>query len=296
VAQETSRSAPISAELHDAAEAQLDQAEQAKDPILRAHAIEARQDVNDPAAQRAVMNGLDDPMPVVRFSATMAAGRLRIAAALPFLKRMVKEDPSQDVQVAAIFALYELGDKQPAHALEKLAFDNNPEVRSNTALVIGLMGNATGLRVLHAMAGDVDWTVRQQVADSRWLLGDTDGLSDLVTGTVSKFPDEQIESIRGLAAPHDARVAEHVRKGLSSQYPEVAMVAARALGELGSDEGYAIAAKGAKSADPRQRALAAFALGAIGKHHTPALLGELIKDSDQNVRVAAATAILELKQ
>jgi len=74
------------------------------------------------------------------------------------------------------------------------------------------------------------------------------------------------------------------------------LVAARAMGMLGSDEGYVIAQKGATSSDANQRVLAALAFGAIGRSDTQDMLRKLLADKDANVRIAAATAILQLKE
>jgi HEAT repeat protein len=294
VASPRPRDIPLDAPLRDKAEQELDAAVQWDNAYIRSNAIEARQDVNDPATTPAIMQGLHDPSEVVRFSAAMAAGRLRIAKAKLELQKLL-DDPNHSVQVGAIYGLYRLGETLPAHRLEHFAFDPDTQVRGNTAMVVGMLGNPTGLRVLAAMANDASWTVRLQVAESRWLLGDEDGLTDLVSGTVSKFPNEQIESIIGLAGPRDPRVAEHVRSGLTSEYAEVSLASARALGELGSDEGYGVAMAGANSADPRQRAMAAMAFGAIGRRDAQPMLAVLLRDTDLNVRVAAATAILQLK-
>jgi HEAT repeat protein len=80
-----------------------------------------------------------------------------------------------------------------------------------------------------------------------------------------------------------------------SDYPEVSIVAARALGWLESDEGFTVAMNGAKSADARLRALAALALGAIGRSDAQGTLNRLMQDPDPSVRLSAATGMLQLK-
>ena len=76
-------------------------------------------------------------------------------------------------------------------------------------------------------------------------------------------------------------------------------MAARALGMLGSDDGYGVALLGAKATDPergpRQRHLAALAFGAIGRTDAQDVLATLLKDPIPDVRLAAASAILQLK-
>ena len=283
--------------LHDAAEQELANAGRSDDQFIRSHAIEARQDIKDPQAQVWILHGLNDSSEVVRFSAKgwrQGDCNPRRSQA-GFAKTLLLEFESERTRGGDFYGLYCLGEKSRAHELETLGFDVDPQVRANTAMAIGLMGNSTGIRVLRAMATDASPMVRIQVAESRWRLGDMDGLTDLISGTISKYPDEQIICLLALAGPGDERVVEHVRSGLVSAYPEVSLAAARAMGQLGSDEGYGVAMVGAKSTDPRQRALAALAFGAIGRKDAQPYLAELIKDSDENVHVAAATAILQLK-
>jgi HEAT repeat protein len=133
-----------------------------------------------------------------------------------------------------------------------------------------------------------------QVAGSLWLLKDETGLDDLVAWAISKYPDDLILATLALAAPKDQRVMQHVRANLVTDYPEVDLAAARALGELGSDEGYTVATNGAASKDGRQRFLAALALGAIGRSDAQPILANLLKDESGEVRIGAAKAILEL--
>jgi HEAT repeat protein len=75
----------------------------------------------------------------------------------------------------------------------------------------------------------------------------------------------------------------------------VKLVAARALGLLGSDEAYVLARDTTRSNDARQRYLSALALGAIARSDAQDTLAPLLKDSDPDVRVAASAAILELR-
>jgi HEAT repeat protein len=89
-------------------------------------------------------------------------------------------------------------------------------------------------------------------------------------------------------------VLEHLRGKLISDWAEIGLVAARAMGELGSDEGYGVAVSGARSADPRQKSLAALAFGAIGRADAQTYLAPLLRDPSPGVRLASATGILQL--
>jgi HEAT repeat protein len=145
------------------------------------------------------------------------------------------------------------------------------------------------------MMNDRDPIVRYEVAEAMWRLGDEVGLQALVVGTVSEYGEDQAICVLALAQPRDSRVAPHIWGKLTSPLPEVALVAARAMGMIGSDAGYGVALNNIRTPDPRKKALAALAFGQIGRSDAQPHLAPLLKDPDQSVRVAAATAILQLK-
>jgi HEAT repeat protein len=242
-----------------------------------------------------ITRGLDDPQPVVRFAAAMAAGELRQADVHDRLRQLALEDKDAGVQIAARFALHRLGDTSLSRDLERTARSASPRTRADTALVLGLLGERSALNVLRAMRNDPDVAVRLQVAEAMWRLGDEDAIEPLVGGTVSQFPDDQMTALMGLAAAGDRRVIEHLRGALTSDYDAISLVAARGMGRLGSDEGYGVALRGAKSKDEKQRLLAALAFGAIGRPDAQDELATLLRDPDANVRLAAASAMLQLK-
>jgi HEAT repeat protein len=280
--------------LQTAARAELDAALNSDEKFVRAHAIEAAQNTLGAAAKATYLAGLTDARDSVRFTSAMAIGRLQIADAKPQLLQMVN-DPNATVGVAVRYALHRLGDSTYPKDLEATARDPDWRVRANTAMVLGLLNEQTAIRVLRPMQRDAEPAVHVQVAEALWRLGDTDGLKMLVASAQSRFTDDQMIAVLALAAPKDRRVLGHLRSSLTADYPEICLVAARAMGILGSDAGYAIAAEGAKSKDPRQRLLAAQALGAIGRTDAQGLLADLLKDREStDVRLSAAQAILQL--
>ena len=162
-------------------------------------------------------------------------------------------------------------------------------------MVLGKLGEPTAIRILKVMRLDTNPAVRQQASEAMWKLHDQAGLEDLIALSLSKHPDDQMMGLIGLAEPGDVKVRQHVRNGLTADYPEVTLVAARAMGMLGSDEGYGLALRGVNSTDRRQRQLAAFAIGAIGRADAQTQLRKLMADPAPDVRLAAATALLQLK-
>jgi HEAT repeat protein len=264
-------------------------------PALRGNAVEAAQIAFGVDAHDIVANGLNDIDDRVRFSAEMAAGTLKLADLHDQLLKMA-DDPNVRIRIGARYALHRLGDKHLSHDFEKLASDLNPRVREDTALALGLMEEPSALKLLRPMIRDSDAAVRIQVAESMWRLGDTTALDPLVAGLISQFVDDQMTSLLGLTAPKDRRVSDYVQGKLTDPYVQVTLVAARCMGELGSDMGYAVATKSLRSPNPSERALAATALGYIGRSDAQSKLGPLLKDSSPYVRLVAATAIMQLKE
>jgi HEAT repeat protein len=286
---------PIDLDLKARARQEITNAARSHDPLVRAHAMESIRQVGGKEGVEEVLWALNDPEPVVRYAATLAAGEMRLAEAHRALLKMV-DDPDKTVQVAVRFALHRLHDTRRSHDLEKFARDRDVTVRADTAMVLGMLGEPSAVNILKDMQYDRDAAVRIQVAEALWRLGDKSAREQLVAATFSHYVDDQAVAYLALAEPRDPQVLPHVRSGLTSPYNQIALIAARAAGMLGSDAGYTLATEGATSQDPDQRTLAAFALGAIGRTDSQDTLAKLLMDPNPDVRLASATALLELQE
>lgn len=287
------RDETLDASLVVAARQELAAAAKSTDPVVRENVMEAVRHLNDPAVPELIVQGLNDPQHVVRFRAALAAGERRLASARAQLEAMIDE-PDPQLRIAVIFALHRLGVTDHTHDLEQTARHAEPGVRGDTAFVLGLLGEPSGLKILKVLARDTDAVVRQRAWEAMWRLGDRAYVDELVGLTLSKYTDDQMLALLALAAPRRDDVREAVRSGLTSDHAETSLVAARAMGQLGSDEGYGVALQGAKSREGRQRFLAALAFGAIGRTDAQATLRNLMKDKDRRIKVAAAAAVLEI--
>jgi HEAT repeat protein len=230
----------------------------------------------------------------VRFAAAMAAGELRLEQARAGGTRLLN-DKETHVQIAAIFALHRLGDVRYSSGLVEALRSPLPEVRANAAFALGRLGEKSALKILHPLLRDPTVDVRVQVAEAIWRLGGEEGVQFLIAAGMNRYPEYQMVALMALAGARDGRVTQHVRVCLDSEVPDVRLVAARAMGMLGSDEGLRIALDGTSASNTRQRYLAALALGAIGKPEGQEALARLLRDSDPDIRVAAATGILQIK-
>ncbi len=291
----------IDPDLVATARRELELALEASDPTLRVHALEGLKETVGAEVGPGVVRALGDPQPPVRFAAAMAAGDLKLAAAKGTLLTKV-EDPDHNVRVGVRYALHRLGVPTFSHDLERSAVDPDPRVRFTTSMVLGRMEEPSAIKVLKVLRADAHAAVRQQAAESLYRLGDDQGLQDLIGLSASQHPDDMMIGLMGLTVRHDQRVTEHVRVGLTADYAEVQLVAARAMGLVARrpngpyDLGYVIARNATKANDPRQRLLAALALGSIGRADAQDALKGLLKDPDGDVRIAAGTALLQISR
>ncbi|HEV7301579.1 MAG TPA: HEAT repeat domain-containing protein [Tepidisphaeraceae bacterium] len=287
------RQVTISPEQVTAATVELRAGLKSSDGLIRAHTIEAMRQSTPTVFEKEIVAALEDPAPIARTAAALAVGELKLSAAYPALLKLAA-DEDNFVQIAVRFALHRLGDTRLSRDLELFVQSDNARIRGMTAMVLGMLEEPSAVKLLRPMQGDRDAIVRLQVAEALWRLGQERGLANLAAAAVSAYPDDQMVAFIALAQPRDRRIIEHVRGGLTADYEEVRLVAARAMGMLGSDEGYTIATTGLKSVDPRKRTLGALALGAISRPDAIDALSPLLKDNNTDVRVATAGAILQL--
>ena len=157
----------------------------------------------------------------------------------------IAQDPSENVRVAVRLALHCLGDKRLSHELEKMAVDPSALVRGNTAMVLGLMGEPSALKILHVLRVDSQSpAVRQNASEAMWRLGDEEGMQDLIGMTVSRYADDQRLGKHGIGSgTRDTRIRQHIRAGLAGEVGldgedrwlevEISIAALQAYGDVG---------------------------------------------------------------
>ena len=287
---------PLDTELVERARAIVREAAASDHALLRANAVETLQHLPREEAKAAIGSALDDPDPHVRFAAAMAAGRLRLTDFHDEL-RVLADGPSPNGRVAAIFALHRIGDTSLSHRLEDYAFDADPLVRANTAVALGLLEEPSAKVLLEPMMmEDIDPNVRLNAAEALWRQRSVTGYEAVLAASISQYADDRVLGTLALAAPHDLRALPALEGKLTDDYAEVTLAAARGLGELGSDRGYAVAVAHLDDEDPRRRSMAALALGSIGRTDAQTHLRPLLNDSEPSVRLAAANAILRITE
>jgi len=299
---------PVDGNVRRLAVEELDKLTRHADRHVRAGAVQSVADTIGVSGRRLVMNGLADKEPNVRFVAAMCAGDLRLPESGKALQAMLRDD-DPSVRVAAVYGLHRLGDKRYTKYMETTVRNVDPRVRANTVLAMGRLGEPTALRILKDLRSDPDERVRLQVAKSMWLLKDEAGLTDLLSMLTASVGDRMFAA-QALAEANASNpgfnVRQHIRSLFFSNFggtgdeqalaTDVRLAAARALGILGSDEGFGLAVQQMKSSNAGHRAMSAAVFGAIRRRDGTVRVAPLLNDADATVRIAAAAAILRIEK
>ncbi|MDR0526522.1 MAG: HEAT repeat domain-containing protein [Spirochaetaceae bacterium] len=110
----------------------------AKEPNVRAAAVEALGDFEGADVNEAVLDAFRDSYWRTRLAAIKSAGKRKLAAAVPYLKFRAEKDEAATVREEAVRSLGAIGNKAAADALEEL-FDGkrvSDKVKTTAALML----------------------------------------------------------------------------------------------------------------------------------------------------------------
>ena len=224
--------------LRDEAIAILLDASRSANPALRSNAIEAMQMLPD-RARPLVQRGLADPNPAVRFAAAVTAGMLEFDSLAAGVRPLV-DDANPSVRAAAIYSLHKLGEPIDLTPLAQMLASQDPGLRSNVALILGLMGDASAIPML-AQAGQRPMprvgeqrvaVVRIQIAEAMAKLGDEGALVSLRAGAHSSIGEVRVVAINAIGALGDEKGAAMLQVLLERQPVEVRLAATGALARV----------------------------------------------------------------
>lgn len=254
-------------------------------------------------------NGLVDENRGVRFVTTMAIGR----SCLPTLAPLIEPgllDESQSVQAASIYALRELGQPADPSPLASMAMGEDPEVRGNAFMILGMLGNPSAIPIIDASLGR-GMRLRNpmriritelQAAEALVQLGDEKDVEPIRAALFA--PVEQGEltvlacDILGRLQDEQARpmlMRLILAAGNERRPPEIRVAAANAIlrlpppHEIGLEQ---VILEFMDTDDPFLRTQVAAALADASSEETFKALDRLLADSNPIVRTAAAGAIL----
>lgn len=277
------------------------EASRSTDPFLRANAIEAIQ----PAKQRALplaQIGLRDRHPAVRFASLVTLGQIgrpELAEAIDPL--LGDENPS--VRAAAMVAARRCGAKINLSSLATMMRSPNPGLRSNIALLMGMLDEPSAANMLEATvktpmhrASEVQQSiVRVQVAEAVVKLGKEKAIDAIRAAAYSPHGEVRVLAVMILGRLNDRRMIPAFEAMLDQPPQELQLAAATSLAQLGNGKGVAKALELSASQAAPMRVQSAFALGVMARDkRATRRLVELLGDPHLAVRVAAAAAILKI--
>jgi HEAT repeat protein len=273
-------------------------------------AVEGLESSGSAEAAPYIRLALLDDHPAVRFAGCTAVGKLRDPIATQAVRECLK-DPNPNVQVAALYALHRLGDTRRTGRIPAYLLDHDePPVRRNAALLLGLLDEPGAIKVLARAMKDEDAGVRHHALEAMARLGNAEARQELVFMTNAGVGSEEVFAIGALAGTGEPVYEDtFLYKLETASHLETKLAAARGLGLLGSDKGLRLALTALRTNRPRfndpndppqgqvlrAKQLAAAALGAMGRLEAlPALKYVLEQDRDPRAQVSAARAILEI--
>ncbi len=276
--------------------------------LERAYAFEAMQSMPDMLLEHGG-RGVVDENRGVRFVATMAIGRAGLGRLASVLSPGLFDD-SDSVRAATIFALRSLGEGVDPSPLALMVESDDPEIRGNATMVLGMLGNPSAVPLIQSSLGR-GMRLRNpmrvritelQAAEALVELGREEDIEPIRAALFA--PVEQGE-ITVLACDMLGRLEDEqarpmlmrllLAEGNQRRPPEIRVAAAGAIFQLppphepGLEQ---VLLEQVKAEDPRLRTQVAAALRHAPGEASEKALDRLLADSDPLVRIAAAGALL----
>lgn len=292
----------------DRSKAIVEVAVESTNALERAYAFEAMQSAPD-LLLRYGGQGVVDENRGVRFVATMAIGRTGLGRLASVLQPGLLDD-SDSVRAATIFALRSLGEGVDPSPLAMMVESDDPEVRGNATMVLGMLGNPSAVPLIQSSLGK-GMRLRNpmrvritelQAAEALVELGREEDVEPIRAALFA--PVEQGE-ITVLACDMLGRLKDEQARpmlmrllladGNQRRPPEIRVAAAGAIFQLPPPfepglEKVLLDQVGAE--DPRLRTQVATALRHAPGGASEKALDRLLADTDPLVRIAAAGALL----
>ena len=283
----------------------LRRAAKSEDGLVRSNALEALVKLGDEEDLPLLREAVVSEAPLVRYAGCVALGVARDKKSLRALERVMDADSDPRVRLAAAFAVVRCGRLDAAQFLVDTLNDHPDEkMRSDAAYLIGELGDPKAARRLAIAAWrETEGEVTLQIEAAQAKLGDRAKREKLIQYALKGDAVTVLLALQSLAeiAEPAAEQALAYRLTNRADYLQSQLLAARGLGEIGSDKGYELAMKSlsysAKDENETMqvRSNAALALGAIGKRAALAALRNAAENErDARTQVAACYAICRI--
>ena len=294
--------------------------------LIRANAVEAMQ-ASPSRVEPLARAAMADENLGVRFTGAMTVGKLRLSRSVEPARALLN-DPSDQVRLAAIFALARNGEPVDQGPLGAALAHGTAGQRMNAAYILGELGNTSAapmLRDAWRRAGDSSEDVlrpierrllRLQIAEALIKLGDARSIDTVRAALYPSSVDEAeaaalaaqiLGEVRAEAAV--AELIEIVEATLTGRAdrrrdpsrieflypPELRLAAATALARMGYPDGAFLVPLFEGDPEPARRAQVATLAGESGRSDAARRLDAMLEgDPSPVVRVAAAAAILRV--
>ncbi len=249
--------------------------------IMRSNAIETVSETNLRELLPLVTSRLKDESVPVRFTAAVAVGDLRYAAAKFDLKEMLN-DSNANVRIAAAYALCRIEDPEYADMIRKVVVSDNMTLRSNAVLLLSKLGDTRDLRLVRWALHNQDSSDKVKLASIEAVarLGDERIYERIWSLLISKHPDDRVLGIRSMGQLKTVESRDAIITMLDDEVWMVRLVAAEQLGRMGYPTGEAIVAEYMEKEYDKGRELPVvdgMAIMAIGHIKSEYLSGYLVK-------------------
>jgi HEAT repeat protein len=240
----------------------------------------------------------------IRFNAAVAIGDTKYSAGKDDVALLLK-DSDENVRLAGNYALIMLGgSKSYAKPIREALTGSDQRVRANAAFLLGKIGDKNALPLLyHAIQDEAsDDKVRLNAIEAIARLGDEKIYQKIWAMLISAYADDRVSGIRAMGALRTSPARDSLLTMLKDDLPEVRLVAAEQLGNLGDITGEKIVIDAltkdmsvAQDAETKARiqTLSALAIGQIRTPPVKKFLPELLKSDSQFARLAAAKAVFQ---
>jgi len=273
-------------------------------PQIRVNAVEIAAGTGKQQFMPGIEKLTKDDLVPVRFAAAMAIGESKYSAGKNDVAELLK-DNDENVRLAADYALVMLGgSKSYTEKIRKALASDDQQVRANAAFLLGKLGDKKSLPLLeHALKDETsDDRVRLNAIEAIARLGDETIYQKLWAMLISAYADDRIFGVHAMRELGTAQAKDAILTMLKDKLPEVRLVAAAELGNMGDIAGEKIVVEAltkdiSSASDPESKGrIQTLAALAIGQIRTPALkrfLPELLKSESQFARLAAAKAVFQ---
>jgi len=236
-----------------------------------------------------LLAALEDDEPAVRREAAEAAGRVRLADAVPFLLEWL-EDPDADVRAAAARSLGRIGDPRPLTSLVRALGDASADVRRAAVVALSDLGTPEVVVPLLGRLDDDDPEVRIEAAEALARLADDRAVVPLVGRARDESPEVRVAVYRALGALGDRRAVAAVIQSLRDENEAARLAAIASLGRLGDARATDPLVELLRARDARTGTAVVAALGGIGTERAIDAIVESL--ANQDVRQTASEVLV----